>query len=121
MKGSGSNLRFPAIVASVSKFEATQITAVDEVGGPGPADRRQLGNPAAIQPSSFGNNPVNLNFMEAGRQFLNTVYDLEHLAAATLVATNKQFGDLVDRLKDIARNDIPISFSRDRCFLPCCH
>ena len=114
-------MRFPAIVASVSKFEAMQIAAVDEVRGPGPADRRQPGNPAAIPPSSFGNNPVKPNFMEAERQFLKTVDDLEHLPAATLVTTNKQFGELVDRLKDIARNDIPIAFSRDRCFLPCCH
>ena len=94
---------------------------MDEVGGPGPAGRHQLGNPAAIPPSSFGNNPVKLNFMEAGRQFLKTVDDLEHLPTATLVTTNKHFGELVDRLKDIARNDIPISFLRDRYFLPCCH
>jgi hypothetical protein len=47
MKGSGSDLRFPAIVASFSKFEVMQIAAVDEVVGLGPADRRQPGNPAA--------------------------------------------------------------------------
>jgi hypothetical protein len=106
MMGAGSSMRFPTIVASFSKFETMQIAAVDEVGGPGPADRRQLGNPAAIPPSTYGNNQINLKFMEVARQFLNLVDDLEHLPAATVVTTNKQFGDLVDRLKDIARNDI---------------
>ena len=51
---------------------------------------------------------MNLNFLdlEAGRRFLNIVDDLEQLRGDA-GGHNKQFGDLVDGLKDIARNDIP--------------
>ena len=103
----GTGLRFPAAVSNFATFESLQIAAVDRVGGLGPADRRHLGNPEAIPPSAYNNDLNILNWMETAREFLNFCDDLKHLREVSLTQTGQQYGDLIKRLKVIARQDMP--------------
>jgi len=101
-------------VANFDTFERLNIDLTDQVGGPGPANRRETGPPNAIPPSEIGPATTSLDvsqlvfWMEQGRHFLNLCDDLKHLATdIPVTASESEFLDLINELKGIAKEDTP--------------
>ena len=110
----GRDDQFPPKVANFDTFERLNIDLTDQVGGPGPANRRETGPPNAIPPSEIGPATTSLDvsqlvfWMEQGRHFLNLCDDLKHLATdIPVTASESEFLDLINELKGIAKEDTP--------------